>query len=61
MGALAALAAGPFLLHYTNGHWRDARTTLTLPNTPGLRRSFADQDTDGLCDLWLDAGAAITH
>ena len=29
-------AAQPFLLHYTNGHWRDARSFLALPNTPGL-------------------------
>lgn len=33
----------PFLLHYINGHWRDARTSLTLPNTPGLKYLTLDK------------------
>ena len=35
--ASGSIGAGlPFLLHYTNGHWRDARSSITLPTTPGL-------------------------
>ena len=30
-------AEQPFLLHFTNGHWRDARASISISNTPGLK------------------------
>lgn len=42
--ASGAIGVGhPFLLHYLSGHWHDARTSLTLPNTPGLKYLTLDK------------------